>query len=250
MCLILVSNPTKGDFKFILASNRDEFYERKTNNMFWWSDIDGLLAGQDLEQKGTWLGISKKGKFAAVTNVREFYKDEPHEKFLSRGDLVKDFFNFPGSPKNYVKDIEAEKYMGFNLIVSNFESSSVFSSQGIENFNSELIVIGNRALNTETEKLKSAEKDFQAIITDNFNHSDLISLMQSPKKNYELDLKQIRNNHGNEFNSRFITSDIYGTRSTTVITIDRENQVNVSEVVYDGLGKNSESNFFNFKIQS
>ena len=72
--------------------------------------------------------------------------------------------------------------MGFNLIVSNFESSSVFSSQGIENFNSELIVIGNRALNTETEKLKSAEKDFQAIITDNFNHSDLISLMQSPKK--------------------------------------------------------------------
>ena len=56
MCLILVSNPTKGDFKFILASNRDEFYERKTNNMFWWSDIDGLLAGQDLEQKGTWLG--------------------------------------------------------------------------------------------------------------------------------------------------------------------------------------------------
>ena len=146
MCLILVSNPTKGDFKFILASNRDEFYERKTNNMFWWSDIDGLLAGQDLEQKGTWLGISKKGKFAAVTNVREFYKDEPHEKFLSRGDLVKDFFNFPGSPKNYVKDIEAEKYMGFNLIVSNLESSSVFSSQGIENFNSELIVIGNRAV--------------------------------------------------------------------------------------------------------
>ena len=98
--------------------------------MFWWSDIDGLLAGQDLEQKGTWLGISKKGKFAAVTNVREFYKDEPHEKFLSRGDLVKDFFNFPGSPKNYVKDIEAEKYMGFNLIVSNFESSSVFLVKG------------------------------------------------------------------------------------------------------------------------
>ena len=164
--------------------------------------------------------------------------------------MVKDFFNFPGSPKNYVKDIEAEKYMGFNLIVSNLESSSVFSSQGIENFNSELIVIGNRALNTETEKLKSAEKDFQAIITDNFNHSDLISLMQSPKKNYEFDSKQIRNNHGNEFNSRFITSDIYGTRSTTVITIDRENLVNVSEVVYDDLGKNSESNFFNFKIQS
>ena len=250
MCLILVSNPTKGDFKFILASNRDEFYERKTNNMFWWGDIDGLLAGQDLEQKGTWLGISNKGKFAAVTNVREFYKDEPNEKFLSRGDLVKDYFKFSGSPQNYVQNIDAKKYMGFNLIVSNFVSSSVLSSQGIENFNPELIVIGNKALNTETEKLKSAKKDFQDIISNNFKHSDLINLMQSPKKNYKFDLKQIRNNHGNEFDSRFITSDIYGTRSTTVITIDRQNLVNVSEVVYDSLGKNSESNFFNFKIQT
>ena len=61
-------------------------------------------------------------------------------------------------------------------------------------------MIGNRALNTETEKLKSAEKDFQAIITDNFNHSDLISLMQSPKKNYEFDLKKIIDNNGNEIN--------------------------------------------------
>lgn len=250
MCLILVSNPTKGDFKFILASNRDEFYKRKTSNMFWWSDINGLLAGQDLEQKGTWLGISNKGKFAAVTNVREFYKDEPNEKFLSRGDLVKDYFNFSGSPQNYVQNIQAEKYMGFNLIVSNFESSSVFSSQGIEKFNSELIVIGNRALNTETEKLKSAEDDFKTIISKNFKHSDLISLMQSPKKNYQFDLKEINNNHGNEFNSRFITSDIYGTRSTTVITIDRQNMVNVSEVIYDGFGENLESNSFNFKIRS
>ena len=111
-------------------------------------------------------------------------------------------------------------------------------------------MIGNRALNTETEKLKSAEDDFKTIISKNFKHLDLISLMQSPKKNYQFDLKEINNNHGNEFNSRFITSDIYGTRSTTVITIDRQNMVNVSEVIYDGFGENLESNFFNFKIRS
>ena len=74
MCLILLSKPSLGDYKFVLTSNRDEFYERKTKNMFWWNNVDGLLAGQDLEQGGTWLGITKSGRFAAVTNVREFYQ--------------------------------------------------------------------------------------------------------------------------------------------------------------------------------
>ena len=49
MCLILLSKPSLGDYKFVLTSNRDEFYERKTKNMFWWNNVDGLLAGQDLE---------------------------------------------------------------------------------------------------------------------------------------------------------------------------------------------------------
>ena len=83
MCLILFSKPKDGNYKFVLTSNRDEFYERKTKNMFWWNETKGLLAGQDLEQKGTWLGISNQGKFAAVTNVREFYKLRENQNFLS-----------------------------------------------------------------------------------------------------------------------------------------------------------------------
>ena len=61
MCLILLSKPSQGDYKFVLTSNRDEFYKRKTKNMFWWNNVEGLLAGQDLEQGGTWLGITKSG---------------------------------------------------------------------------------------------------------------------------------------------------------------------------------------------
>ena len=93
MCLILFSKPKDGNYKFVLTSNRDEFYERKTKNMFWWNETKGLLAGQDLEQKGTWLGISNQGKFAAVTNVREFYKLRENQNFLSRGDQLKIFLN-------------------------------------------------------------------------------------------------------------------------------------------------------------
>ena len=250
MCLILLSKPSLGDYKFVLTSNRDEFYERKTKNMFWWNNVDGLLAGQDLEQGGTWLGITKSGRFAAVTNVREFYQIDKKENFLSRGDLVKNFLNSSLSPEEYVQKVEANKYMGFNLVVSDLKYFSIISSQGIESFNQELVVVGNRALNTETKKLKSAKEDFKSILNQAFNHQDLIELMQKPKKNYEFNFEQINQNHGSEFDSRFITSDIYGTRSTTVITIDRKDTVKVTEVIYDSSSNLSDSNIFEFKVHS
>ena len=250
MCLILLSKPSQGDYKFVLTSNRDEFYERKTKNMFWWNNVDGLLAGQDLEQGGPWLGITKSGRFAAVTNVREFYQTDTKENFLSRGDLVKNFLNSSLSPEEYVQKVEANKYMGFNLVVSDLKHFSIISSQGIESFNQELVVVGNRALNTETKKLKSAKEDFKSILNQAFTHQDLIELMQKPKKNYEFNLEQINQNHGSEFDSRFITSDIYGTRSTTVITIDRKDIVKVTEVIYDSSSNLSDSNTFEFKVHS
>ena len=250
MCLILLSKPSLGDYKFVLTSNRDEFYERKTKNMFWWNNVDGLLAGQDLEQGGTWLGITKSGRFAAVTNVREFYQIDTKENFLSRGDLVKNFLNSSLSPEEYVQKVEANKYMGFNLVVSDLKHFSIISSQGIESFNQELVVVGNRALNTETKKLNNAKEDFKSILNQAFTHQDLIELMQKPKKNYEFNLEQINQNHGSEFDSRFITSDIYGTRSTTVITIDRKDTVKVTEVIYDSSSNLSDSNIFEFKVHS
>ena len=250
MCLILLSKPSLGDYKFVLTSNRDEFYERKTKNMFWWNNVDGLLAGQDLEQGGTWLGITKSGRFAAVTNVREFYQIDTKENFLSRGDLVKNFLNSSLLPEEYVQKVEANKYMGFNLVVSDLKHFSIISSQGIESFNQELVVVGNRALNTETKKLNNAKEDFKSILNQAFTHQDLIELMQKPKKNYEFNFEQINQNHGSEFDSRFITSDIYGTRSTTVITIDRKDTVKVTEVIYDSSSNLSDSNTFEFRVHS
>ena len=250
MCLILLSKPSQGDYKFVLTSNRDEFYKRKTKNMFWWNNVEGLLAGQDLEQGGTWLGITKSGRFAAVTNVREFYQIDTKENFLSRGDLVKNFLNSSLSPEEYAQKVEANKYMGFNLVVSDLKYFSIISSQGIESFNQELVVVGNRALNTETKKLNNAKEDFKSILNQAFTHQDLIELMQKPKKNYEFNFEQINQNHGSEFDSRFITSDIYGTRSTTVITIDRKDTVKVTEVIYDSSSNLSDSNTFEFKVHS
>ena len=95
MCLIVLSLNPKSDYKLVLTSNRDEFYERPTESMHWWDSSPRVLAGKDKNFDGTWMALSEKGKFAAVTNVREFTSLSTQKKSLenlaSRGDLVKDF---------------------------------------------------------------------------------------------------------------------------------------------------------------
>ncbi len=71
MCLILIAYGCHPQYPLILAANRDEFHQRKTLAAHWWHDIPGLLAGKDLEAGGTWLGINRWGRLAAVTKVRE-----------------------------------------------------------------------------------------------------------------------------------------------------------------------------------
>ena len=82
MCLILLSKPKDGNYKFVLTSIEMNL---GNENMFWWNEAEGLLAAKTLT-KGTWLGISNKGKFALVTNVREFYKLGENKNFY-QGDL-------------------------------------------------------------------------------------------------------------------------------------------------------------------
>ena len=71
MCLILLNYNAHPDYSLILAANRDEFYDRPTQPLSFWKDNPDILAGQDLKGKGTWLGITKNGRFAGITNFRD-----------------------------------------------------------------------------------------------------------------------------------------------------------------------------------
>ena len=71
MCLILFAYQSHPDYKLILATNRDEFYQRETRTAHWWEDHPQILGGRDMKAGGTWMGITKGGRFAALTNYRE-----------------------------------------------------------------------------------------------------------------------------------------------------------------------------------
>lgn len=101
----------------IFAANRDEFLKRPTARAHFWKEPhDNVLAGIDLEAKllGTWLGITKQGRFAALTNFRE-----PNFKGqVSRGVLVRDFLCGNESVQEAIKNVVNHKveFGGFNLV--------------------------------------------------------------------------------------------------------------------------------------
>jgi uncharacterized protein with NRDE domain len=104
-------------FPLIVAANRDEFHSRPAARAAFWQDKPEILAGRDLEAMGTWMGVSRRGKFAAVTNYRGAREPSAEE---SRGALVTNFLADGALPAAYVSDVNARgaKYSGFNLLVA------------------------------------------------------------------------------------------------------------------------------------
>ena len=119
MCLILFAHQMHGAYRLVVGANRDEFHGRPTVPAAWWEDAPGVLAGRDLQGGGTWMGITRGGRFAAVTNIRT-----PGVELVgapSRGALVANFLQGDDSPEAYLAQIapEADRFNGFNLLVGN-----------------------------------------------------------------------------------------------------------------------------------
>ena len=104
MCLILFALHQHKDYPLIVIANRDEYYARPTQSAHWWPDAPDIFAGRDLEASGTWMGVNKKGRFAAVTNVREPGSFGPAR--LSRGKLTRDFLSSREPADTFLKNIE------------------------------------------------------------------------------------------------------------------------------------------------
>jgi uncharacterized protein with NRDE domain len=112
MCLILVAWQVHQRYPLVVAANRDEFHGRPAARASFWDDKPGVLAGRDLQARGTWMGVSRGGRFAAVTNYRGGTEPGAAE---SRGALVTRYLEGVGIP-----ELERRKsdYSGFNLLAA------------------------------------------------------------------------------------------------------------------------------------
>jgi uncharacterized protein with NRDE domain len=118
MCLIVLAWRVHPEHPLIVAANRDEFHARPAAPAAFWEDHPALLAGRDLEARGTWMGVSRSRKFAAVTNYRGAKEPRAVE---SRGALVSRFLSNGSRPGEYIESLKAGLYSGFNLLASDGE---------------------------------------------------------------------------------------------------------------------------------
>lgn len=233
MCLIVFSEledlNRDSEYSFILLANRDEYYDRPTAPMGWWPD--SFLAGKDLKAGGTWLGVSNDGRFAAVTN----YKEDPKLNKDSRGDLVRNFLNKSILAKDYLPSLKLEDYSGFNLILIDQEGihySSNRSEDTIE-ISKEVNALGNRLLNSDTKKVREVRSSFKRLIQNKFSEDDLVGFMREKSGDlFNINREEFIDKEDQEFPYRFIKSDVYGTRCTTVFLIKKCGEIVVKEQVY------------------
>jgi uncharacterized protein with NRDE domain len=232
MCLILFAYDLHSDYKLVLAANRDEFYDRPTAPLDYWQDHPAVLAGRDLEQMGTWMGVTRSGRMSAITNFR----DPANNKLQapSRGHLVSDFLVSGDSPGAYIQKIRrnARRYNGFNLLAGGTADLCYYSNYRDEKafpLNPGCYGLSNRFLDTGWPKV-NAGKRLLAESIENSSDIDpeiLLRLLQDRTlpRDDQLPVTGVGLQWERILAPIFIISPTYGTRSSSVLLIKRNGQV-------------------------
>jgi uncharacterized protein with NRDE domain len=115
VCLIVAAWRVHPAWPLVVAANRDEFHRRPATPAAFWSDKPHILGGRDLQAKGTWMAVSRGGRFAAVTNYRGAREPSAAE---SRGALVTRFLDESSPAEEYIGKVVAkqDRYSGYNLL--------------------------------------------------------------------------------------------------------------------------------------
>jgi uncharacterized protein with NRDE domain len=231
MCLVLIALDSHPDYPLIVAANRDEFYDRPTAPAGFWDDAPAVLAGRDLKAGGTWLGINRRGRFAAVTNYRQGQRERPAPR--SRGHLVSGFLTTSTGVREYVErtQTDAALYNGFNLIAGDASELLYYSNREghIRALEPGVYGLSNHLLDTAWPKVTAAKSTFGALLNGEASEliDDLFVLLSD--RNQPADDQLPRTGVGREWErllaSAFIASSRYGTRSSTVVLVGRDGGV-------------------------
>jgi uncharacterized protein with NRDE domain len=223
------------DYRLILAANRDEFYDRPTAPLDYWVDNPDVLAGRDLKCNGTWLGVTKTGRIAAATNFRE---PQPHlAKAPSRGSLVSDYLMGRTAAQVYLKQVKkiGLRYNGFNLIAGDLSGLYYCANRAkrIQKLTAGLYGISNHLLDTPWPKIRKGK----AALQDQLNGRQKIDIEKifniladrSLAPDNELPQTGVSPEWERILSPLFITSDVYGTRCSSIVLMEKSGRIMLIE---------------------
>lgn len=253
MCLILIAWRADAGFPCVIAANRDESHSRPTAAAHWWPSRPPILAGKDLQAGGTWLGMTRTGRFAALTNYRD--PQQRRVQGRSRGELVTTILESNATIHQnlgYLGEISAT-YNAFNIIFSDGERLAVFESvvgAGRE-LEPGLYGLSNHVLDTPWPKVRAAKSRLSDALAELKNTDAALALLRDeaiapddelPRTGVSLEWERL-------LSSAFIRSPDYGTRCSTLVRIDQRRRAWFDEWSWDVRGLPAGSANFQFELE-
>ncbi|HYW92336.1 MAG TPA: NRDE family protein [Gammaproteobacteria bacterium] len=227
MCLLFVAWEAHPRYRVVVAANRDEFHRRPTAPAAFWNDHPEVVAGRDLEAGGTWLGVTRAGRFAAVTNYRE--SEPPADAARSRGELVSGALLYPGPTGEYLRQVQRRRrqYRGFNLLAGDGDGLWYYSNRdgAPRRLMPGLYGLSNDLLDTPWPKLAGGRTDFSRLLAGagQIDPEALFGLLadETPAPDEALPETGVSRERERWLSARFVRGAEYGTRSSTVLVVAR-----------------------------
>lgn len=275
MCIVFLyqNNSEDSHYKLILAANRDEYLRRPTKPAEFLQSIPEILCGIDEEggNGGTWLGVNRSGKFAALTNVLVPHEQDPNK--LSRGHIVMDYLKSGEASLDYMRSLVSKDFREYNFLAGSVDASGKVTTAFCSNcdgkqpriITDDMITVACTSLDGNWRKMNHGQEIFQDLLTNikNCPDSKLVSttLIDSllsdttclyPDSNVHIQAKDATT----EFTlSKYCSIKIvdlpgYATRMQTVVLIDQDNKVHFVEKSLVGVTSHEEwlEKSFTFEI--
>jgi len=243
MCIILVAHHAHREYPLVIAANRDESYARPAAAAARWPDHPDTFAGRDLELGGTWLGLNRNGRIAAVTNYREGRRAPRAPR--SRGLLVSEYLVGTDPAPAYLERVRAtaDQYNGFILIAGSVKALYWYSNRGPlpQRIAPGIHGLSNHLLDTPWPKIRRSREVIQALLyaPEAELEAGLFALLgdRSPAADGELPDTGVGIERERELSPVFIAGERYGTRASTVILVHRNGEVLFAEKQFDARGE-------------
>jgi len=235
MCLILLAWRAHPDYPLVLAANRDEFYARPTLPAAPWAEAPRVIAGRDAREGGTWMGVTREGRWAALTNYRdpaEFQRPAP-----SRGHLVADFLLGHASPEEHLSALlpRGREYNGFNLLLADAEALWWWSNRDGEprRLPPGIYGVSNHLLDTPWPKVVRGKAALAGLLErpDTLAPDPLLEILldRTYAADHELPDTGVGAERERALSPLFIATPDYGTRSSTALLLDAAGRAHLVE---------------------